>query len=635
MSDKFYFNKKEYNNNKNEDYKEPYIFGNEEKSNQITKTASFKKSNLKKEKEKGQNKNAVKINPPEQESYSNKNNEQLNEVSKEKRKRKQKFKTVKEKIDLKNQNLLDLKNNYINDNKHEQNEQQQNEQQQNEGKKFKRKGKRSTTLVEKCKLAQKLLAEEMNIQVNQEKLVIQEKGNPSKKYKPTKMLGSGSFGSVYEAKNMIFQNTVAMKVIKKDQNNELDEQEIRNEIDILTKLSHPNIVKIYEFYISNAHYYIITEFCKEGELFSYIKNKYSERQLAVLFYQVFSGLWYLHDNKIIHRDIKLENIMISKIEKDNRTDEDLFWVKIIDFGTAKIFEKNKKEKDVVGSSYYIAPEVLKQNYNEKCDTWSVGVILYMMLVGRAPFDGKDDEEIILKINSADYNSKEPRLLKHSPEVRDLVSKLLQKDIDKRYSAKEALNHPWFVKFGGRNLFSNFKREEIEPYINNLFNYSYNSKIQQLVIAFLVHNLPSNDTSINILKLFRHFNKSGNCKLTKEELIFGLYEYRDKNEVNNVVGRLFALLDGDNNGYIEFEEFLRACIDKRLILNNMYLKYAFRFLDKEKSGTLNTQKIIKAFVLKSNKLIEAVFNNTLISVDRDGDGIINFEEFQELMLKCMN
>ena len=94
--------------------------------------------------------------------------------------------------------------------------------------------------------------------------------------------------------------------------------------------------------------------------------------------------------------------MISKIEKDNETGEDLFWAKIIDFGTAKIFEKNKKEKDVVGSSYYIAPEVLKQNYNEKCDTWSVGVILYMMLVGRAPFDGKDDEEIICKINSGEY-----------------------------------------------------------------------------------------------------------------------------------------------------------------------------------------------------------------------------------------
>ena len=505
----------------------------------------------------------------------------------------------------------------------------------NEGTKFVRKGKRSTTLIEKSKLAQKLLTAEMNIQVNQEKLIIQEKGNPSKKYKPVQLLGTGSFGSVYEAKNTIFQNTVALKVINKYPNGELDEQEIRNEINILKKLNHPNIVKIYEFYISKTHYYIVTEFCKEGELFSYIKNKYSENQLAVLFYQVFSGLWYLHDHKIIHRDMKLENIMISKKEKDNTSGEELFWVKIIDFGTAKIFEKNKKEKDVVGSSYYIAPEVLRQNYNEKCDTWSVGVILYMMLVGRAPFDGKDDEEIITKISSGEYNNKEPNLLKHSEEVRDLVKRLLQKDINKRYSAKEALNHPWFQKFGGRSLYSNFKREEIEPYINNLFNYSFNSKIQQLVIAFLVHNLPSNESSSNILKLFRYFNKSGNCKLTKEELMNGLYDYRDKNEVNKVVDHLFSLLDGDNNGYIEFDEFLRACINKKIILTNTYLKYAFKFLDKEKTGTLNTQKIIKAFVLKSNKLLEAVFNNTLNSVDHDGDGIINFEEYKELMLKCMN
>ncbi len=599
------------------------VFGDEGKIKPVNETSSFKgKSCFRKEKEKDKSKFAVKIKAPEQPQK-----EVTNEEVKERRKRRPQFQTVKEPVELKNKDILNLKN--IQENKEDVKDEEQEE------KKFVRKGKRSTTLIEKSKLGQKLIAAEMNVQVKQETLIIQEKGNPSKKYKPTKILGSGSFGSVYEAKNTIFQNTVAMKVIKKDPNNEIDEQEIKNEIDILKKLSHPNIVKIYEFYISNSHYYIITEFCKEGELFSYIKNKYSERQLAVLFYQVFSGLWYLHDNKILHRDIKLENIMISKKEKDNESGEELFWVKIIDFGTAKIFEKNKKEKDVVGSSYYIAPEVLKQNYNEKCDTWSVGVILYMMLVGRAPFDGKDDEEIISKINSGEYNSKEPRLLKHSPEVRDLVSKLLQKDLSRRYSAKEALGHPWFEKYGGRSLFSNFKREEIEPYINNLINYSFNSKIQQLVIAFLVHNLPNDESSINVLKLFRYFNKSGNCKLTKEELMNGLYDFKDKNEVNNVVDHLFALLDGDNNVYIEFEEFLRACVDKKTILTSTYLKYAFKFLDKEKTGTLNTEKIIKAFVLKSNKILEAVFNNTLNSVDRDGDGIINFEEFQELMLKCMN
>ena len=539
-----------------------------------------------------------------------KTDQEINEEVKERRKKRTQFKTVKDPSELK-QDKYGIKDKFI------------------------RKGKRSTTLVEKSKLSDKLLQAEMSLTVKQDILVIEEKGNPSKKYKPKKMLGSGSFGCVYEAKNTIFGNTVAMKVIKKDKENELDEQEIRNEIDILKKLSHPNIVKIYEFYISENHYYIITEYCKEGELFSYIKNKYSERQLAVLFYQVFSGLWYLHENKILHRDIKLENIMIDGKEKDKNTGEELFWVKIIDFGTAKLFEKNKKEKDVVGSSYYIAPEVLKQSYNEKCDTWSVGVILYMTLVGRAPFDGKDDEEIIYKINSIDYNKNEPRLVKHSNEVRDLVSKLLEKDTEKRYSAKEALNHPWFAKYGGRALFSNFEEEEIRPFINNLLKYTYNSKIQQLVIAFLVHNLPSTESSVLILKLFRHFNKSGNCKLSKEELTNGLYEYLNKEEVDKIIEHLFLLLDGDNDGFVEFEEFLRACIDRKQILTSTYLKYAFKFIDKEKTGTLDVQKIIKAFVTSPNKMIEAVFNNTLNSVDKDGDGIINFTEFQELMLKCMN
>ena len=567
-----------------------------------------RKSCLKNQKESGQNEkqHVVKIF----EDTEQKPDENLNEEIKERRKKRTQFKTVKDPKELK-QDKYGIKDKFI------------------------RKGKRSTTLVEKAKLSDKLLMAEMNLSVKQDILVIEEKGNPSKKYKPTKVLGSGSFGCVYEAKNTTFGNKVAMKVIKKDKENELDEQEIRNEINILKQLSHPSIVKIYEFYISENHYYIITEYCKEGELFSYIKNKYSERQLAVLFYQVFSGLWYLHENKVIHRDIKLENIMIDGKEKDKSTGEELFWAKIIDFGTAKLFEKNKKEKDVVGSSYYIAPEVLKQNYNEKCDTWSVGVILYMTLVGRAPFDGKDDEEIIYRINSVDYNKNEPRLVKHSPEVRDLVSHLLDKNVERRYSAKEALNHPWFTKFEGRALFRNFEEEEVKPYINNLLKYSFQSKIQQLVIAFLVHNLPSTDSSVLILKLFRHFNKTGNCKLSKEELTNGLYHFKSKEEVDKIIDHLFVLLDGDNDGFLEYEEFLRACIDRKQIITTTYLKYAFKFIDKEKTGTLDAQKIINAFVATPNKIIEAVFNNTLNTVDKDGDGIINFIEFQELMVKCMD
>ena len=498
---------------------------------------------------------------------------------------------------------------------------------------FKRKQKKSTTLMENSSVLKQLFLVQMSIPVSQELLVMQQKGNPNDKYIRGKKLGSGTFGVVYEAKNILFNNIVAMKIIKK--NEYMNNQLIINEIDILKKLSHPNIVRIYEFYESNNNFYLINEYCDGGELFNYINNsKLNEQQLSILFYQVFSGLCYLHENNILHRDMKPENILISKIEKDLLSDEEYFWIQIIDFGTAKIFENDKKEKSIVGSAYYIAPEVLDKDYNEKCDTWSVGVILYMFLTGRAPFDGKNKEEIINSIRIKNLDLKNEKLLQRSPEVIDLVSNLLDKNIDKRLSAKEALNHIWFRRFNGRKLFGNFKEEDIQPYINNLFNYTFHSKIQQLVIAFLVHNLPTTESSRNILKLYRYFNESGDCKLTKEELINGLSKYREKEEVIKKVDHLFILLDSDNNGNIEYEEFLRACIDKKEVLTEEYLKYAFKFLDKENKGNLSVEEINKAFLEKENKLFEIAITKDISDVDIDGDGNINFEEFKILMTNTM-
>ena len=510
----------------------------------------------------------------------------------------------------------------------------ENEKDENKFKRrFERNKKKAVTLIDKTfKFSNKLKGVEMKIPVIQETFVTQKFGDPNKYYIKIKDLGSGSFGCVYKAKNIIMDNIVAIKMIEKVQDNMIDDLEIINEIDILKSLSHPNIVRVYEFFDTVLHYYIVTEYCKNGELFSYIKNRYSERQLAVLFYQVFSGLCYLHEKKILHRDLKLENIMVSETEKDLVTGEEYFWIKIIDFGTAKIFEKNKKEKTVIGSSYYIAPEVLKKRYNEKCDTWSVGVILYMTLVGVAPFDGDNDEEITARIRIGKYNKTNSRFVSHSEEAKDLVYKLLDRNIETRLSAKEALNHPWFEKYGGRALFSNFHKVDALPYIENLFHYKYNSKLQELVIGFLVHNSGNNDEALIILKIFRHFNKSGDCKLTKLELTDGLYDYKSKEEVDEMVDVIFQRLDGDNNGYIEYEEFLRLCIDKTKLVTKENLRYAFKFLDKDNSKTLNAHKILSAFLTKPNKEFEAVFNIYLKEVDKDSDGIINFSEFCELMMK---
>jgi calcium-dependent protein kinase len=468
------------------------------------------------------------------------------------------------------------------------------------------------------------------VPLSQELLVTQQKGNPSDKYIIGKKIGSGSYGTVYEATNIIFKSRVAMKMIIKHEN--MNSSTIKDEIDILKKLSHPNIVKIYEFYESTNCFYLINEFCDQGELYNYINNcLLNEQQLSIIFYQVFSGLCYLHENNILHRDIKPENILISKKEQDLNTKEEYFWIKIIDFGTAKIFEKGEKEKKIVGSAYYIAPEVLDQNYNEKCDTWSVGVILYMFLVGRAPFDGYNNEEIINSIRTKNYDENNPKLLEHSAEVRDLINNLLDKNTEKRFSAKEALNHGWFKKFNGRKLFANFSKSDIEPFINNLFNYPLLSKIQQLVIAFLVHNMPTTDIFGNILKIYRHFNELGDCKLTKEELINGLYQFTQKDIVDNTIDEIFILLDGDNNGFIEYEEFLRACVNKKTILSNENLNYAFKFLDKDKIGSVSIKTIMRVFQ-NNNERLEEIIKNSIKEVDRDNDGIINFDEFKEIMLK---
>ena len=529
------------------------------------------------------------------------------------------------------ENRLDLENN-DDSNNNKSNEIQEKKSPEEKKDKFRGRNKKKYGTHIHHHLPERLSRIEMTIPVFQESLITQNFGNPDKYYKKLRNLGSGSYGTVYLAKNILKENLVAIKVIEKVPSNIIDDMEIKNEINILKSLSHPNIVKIYEFFDTAVDYYIVTEYCKKGELFEYINNKYSERQLAVLFYQVFSGLCYLHEKKILNRDLKLESLMISEIEKDINTGEEYFWMKIIDFGTAKIFERKKKEKEIIGSSYYIAPEVLKKNYNEKCDTWSVGVILYMTLTGVPPFDGETDEDIIHRIKIGKYSKTNKRFLEHSPEVIDLVNSLLERNIDKRLSAKQALEHQWFKKFCGRNLFCNFNKEEIMPYIDNLFQYKYNSKLQELVIAFLVHNLSLTDETLIILKMFRFFNKAGDCKLTKSEFTLGLYGYKNKEEVDEMADIIFQRLDGDNNGYIEYEEFLRACVDKTKLMTKENLKYAFKFLDHDNTKTLNVKNIIDAFITKPNKEIETIFMITLKEVDKEGKGIIKFNEFCELMTK---
>ena len=159
-----------------------------------------------------------------------------------------------------------------------------------------------------------------------------------------------------------------MKTINKTEgiNDEEKKREIFKEINILKTIDHPNILKIFEFYSTKTEFSFITEICSDGELYKEIKERgpFTERYSAYVMYQIFSGINYCHKINIIHRDLKPENILISKRDKNNYP-----LIKICDFGTSKLIEKGTIEKKLVGSSYYIAPEVFTKNYNEKCDIW--------------------------------------------------------------------------------------------------------------------------------------------------------------------------------------------------------------------------------------------------------------------------
>lgn len=180
----------------------------------------------------------------------------------------------------------------------------------------------------------------------------------------------------------------------------MDEEEknmLYNEINNLKDIDHPNIVKMFEFFEDSKKFYIITDLSKGGELFDEIvrRGKFSEKDAAMLVKQILSCINYCHGINIVHRDLKPENILL---EENKELDQ----IKIIDFGTSKIFTKKQILNEKIGTAYYVAPEVISRHYNEKCDVWSIGVITYVLIAGVPPFNGANDQEIIKKVKSGKF-----------------------------------------------------------------------------------------------------------------------------------------------------------------------------------------------------------------------------------------
>ena len=417
-----------------------------------------------------------------------------------------------------------------------------------------------------------------------------------------------------------------MKEIKKISNEgeEDNELEIINEINILMKMDHPNIVKIFGFYITSHYYYLITEYCEGGSLFDLIINNngpFPEIQASYIMHQIFSVVNYCHKMKIIHRDLKPENILINKNENN------FVQIKVCDFGTSLMFNRGEVQDELVGSIYYIAPEVLKKKYNSKCDLWSCGVIMYILLTGVPPFGGSNNRIIVEKILKHDYDK--TLLNKRCKACKELISLLLERNISKRIRADEALKHKWFQIYKSKEIRVEVDPKVIENCIINLKKYKKSSEIQEVALLYLVHNNPDLKEVDDACKIFGLIDKNGNGKINKEELFNGLSDIYQSDKLQQDVDEIFKNLDVNNDLYLETEEFVRAAIDKSIFLTEKSLKFAFNFFDKTNKGEITVNDLIN--ILSGDDVSKEEMERVREMVGKiSPDEKIRFEEFCEIM-----
>lgn len=266
-------------------------------------------------------------------------------------------------------------------------------------------------------------------------------------------------------------------------------------------LDHPNILKPQECFQDTQFYYIVSEYLSGGELIKQPNQKFSEQYTKKIVYKLLSAVSHMHSLRIAHRDLKPENILL-----DSSGD-----IRIIDFGLSKRFIPGTYMKEIVGTPQYMAPEILNCEYGPECDLWSIGIILYSMLLGEPPNLGKGKEEKLMRLKSGKLGF-ELESLGISDKAQSLLEGLLNKNPEKRISCKDALKHKWFSDKLSKNSVINSKLV-----LNSLI------PKEQLSILRLGYSYLEAEDMKKAIKIFRNadIDKSGLARIqigTKQEML---------------------------------------------------------------------------------------------------------------------
>ena len=568
-----------------------------------------------------------------------------------------------------------------------------------------------------------LLKSTSKIPITSKNVIIKKWGDPMEDYEIIGKLGEGTYGKVYKVKNKHNNAIRAMKKIAKYWVDKLDDNEVMKEIEILKNLNHPYIIKLFEYYVKDDYIYLINELCDEGDLQGKIRKikKFPEFIVKIIMLQVFKALMYLNEKRIIHGDLKLENILVESYEnngqmkskdkdgfieainhdmkvmngtiklvdsfntsntlnpkdinnlnkklneKHQREDINIhgtgfrfrakkadkdenkikneikdkeskniynsqtlrifnYGIKLIDFGCSKMFTRTKRNfNDVVGTLVYCSPEVLSNNYNEMCDIWSCGVLMYCLLCGYFPFMGSDEEEIIKRILSGKFEFDVEDFNGISYEAKDLITRCLKYEPSKRITIQEALNHRFFNDLKKSNKFTD---NDIQT-LHSLKGMNKYTKFDQLILTYLSYNFTDNKLLNELSRLYDKLDQNNDYKITKAELYKAYKEAKipiTQKELDGII----KSIDFDNNGNIDYEEFIRMCIPKEKLFTAENLENAFLLFDKDKKGFITPDEIID-FIQSNKKIDNKVKQKMKDEILEIADEIIDVDEFKLLMM----
>jgi len=392
--------------------------------------------------------------------------------------------------------------------------------------------------------------------------------------------------------------------------------ELKNEIDILNTMDHPNIVKLHEVISNRKQIYLILELCDGGDL--YTRLPYTEQDSAYITGKLLSAIKYMHDHAIVHRDLKFENIMFENKKPGAE-------IKVIDFGLSKKFVSSKLGlmKEGVGTLYSMAPQVLQQVYTSQADMWSVGVISYMLLSSHRPFYSKKRDVMINKIMRCDYTFEKDYWKPISDEAKDFIDHLLVVDPKVRYRAEQAQAHKWMHK--EFRLEDRAPTENLTMKVTNVLSaYQNNLPLKKLALNVIAHK-SSTDEIINLRKAFDQFDTANNGVISADEFKAAL---QDKCSYTvDEIQKMFDAIDINQNGHIMYTEFIAASLEAQGQLNEDRVAEAFNRLDTDGSGVITKENMLE-FLSDTGASMEDV-ERMIKEADIDDSGGVSYDEFLTL------